>query len=206
MGNVIRVNKFGKVKQPTEADRRRATPISERDEGVVIGGTNTITLPFSVDTARLNNFLLFVDGHNLREDALNDFEFTNIRPNETSKNITLTATPGVDVDYLAINLGIEIPKSPTLSQIQSQLIDITPEVGQITVPNAATARTIALTFTQPDLNYAIGLTWFNSVDGSPAFQTILITNKTTTSFSLKWNSPTDTVNYKINYIVERFNP
>ncbi len=205
MGNVIQVNRFGKVKQPTEADRRRATPISERDEGIVTGGTNTIVLPFSVDTARLKNFFLFVDGHNLREGVSNDFEFNNIRPNGTSKDITLTATPGVDVDYLAMNLGIEIPKSPTLSQIQSQLADITPEVGQVTVLNAATTRTITLTVTQSDLNYAISLAWFNSVDANPQFQPIVIVSKSVGSFDLKWNSPTDSADYNINYIVERFN-
>ena len=130
MGNVIQVNKFGRVKQPTEADRRRATPITERDEGVVTGGTNTITLPFAVDTTRLKNFILTVDGDSLREGALNDFQFTAIQPNGTSKNISLTQTPVGDVNYIAIYLGIEIPKSPTLTQLQSQIIDINTELKQ----------------------------------------------------------------------------
>lgn len=42
---------------------------------------------------------------------------------------------------------------------------------------------------------------FDSTDSTPQFQPVTITARSSTGFTASWNSPTETVNYVLGYIV-----
>lgn len=62
---------------------------------------------------------------------------------------------------------------------------------------------LVITFPSPlsGTNYVPIVQFVNLVDASPQFQTILVSNKTTSGFTAIWNAPTDSANYRISYIV-----
>lgn len=48
-------------------------------------------------------------------------------------------------------------------------------------------------------SFVVTATFSNTVDASPIYQPVTVTNKTTTGFTAKWNNNTDTANYSLEY-------
>jgi hypothetical protein len=71
----------------------------------------------------------------------------------------------------------------------------TPTIGS-GVSNLSVVFSSALAST----SYAVTVTMENTTDANPQFQPVTVTAKSTTGFSVNWNAPTDSANYKLNYI------
>jgi hypothetical protein len=69
----------------------------------------------------------------------------------------------------------------------------------VTLGSGVSSGTVTLATPVSGTNYVVVAQIENLVDTNPIFQNLVITNKTTTGFSWKTNSPTDTTNYKISY-------
>lgn len=67
-------------------------------------------------------------------------------------------------------------------------------------------QTHAVTFSSDLLttNYAVIASITNTVDGSPIFLQIVDTIKASTGFTVTFNAPTDSANYKLEYIVGKY--
>lgn len=67
----------------------------------------------------------------------------------------------------------------------------------------AGVTSLAITFGTelPSSNYAIVCTWENTTSSFPQFQNAQITSRSTTGFTIAWPAPTDSSNYRINWIV-----
>jgi len=72
-------------------------------------------------------------------------------------------------------------------------------VGCDTVPSGVSTYTVTYTSPLPDTDYTINASWENTVDATPLFQPITITNKTVNGFTALWNSSLDTANYDLCY-------
>lgn len=76
----------------------------------------------------------------------------------------------------------------------------TPGVGATaTLGSGVTSATITFAVAQSGTNYVVLAQLTNLVDTNPEFQSLIITNKTTTGFTVKLNSPTDSANYSVDY-------
>lgn len=64
---------------------------------------------------------------------------------------------------------------------------------------------LAVTFSTPwsDANYSVLAVVENTVDPNPIFMQVMITAKTASGFTAKFNAPTDTLSYKLNYLVRK---
>lgn len=71
----------------------------------------------------------------------------------------------------------------------------------VSLSSGLLSTTVLLSSTLADTNYAVFCTIENSLDGSPEFLQFYIANKTTSSFDITFNAPTDTANYILNYLV-----
>ena len=72
--------------------------------------------------------------------------------------------------------------------------------GQDGVTSGVTSKVVTIAPAMPDGTFAVIATWQNTVDTSPVFQPIVITAQSTTSFTAKWNDPTDSASYEINWL------
>lgn len=63
------------------------------------------------------------------------------------------------------------------------------------------SKMIDLPIDYGNTNYAVFACMQNTVDGSPQFQTVYLSAKNNGNFTLEWEDPTDSVNYKIIYYV-----
>lgn len=77
--------------------------------------------------------------------------------------------------------------------------NIQTQVGESPVGLAQTSLTITLPIALSGTTYAPIAQLVDYVDGSPQFQPTVVTAKTTTTFTVQWNAPTDSANYKIAY-------
>ena len=91
MGRVKRLNSKVNAKQKTNADLPLNPKIVSTFEytAVTTASQTVITLPFSVEqiTNVKKNFEVIIDGAHLVEGASNDYQFTNIAPNNTKEEI-----------------------------------------------------------------------------------------------------------------------
>lgn len=74
---------------------------------------------------------------------------------------------------------------------------------EVAIPNGATTLTVVFPFALPTTNYVPSVQMINLLDANPQFQSPVVTNKTLTGFTVQWNSPTDSGNYLIDYLVPR---
>ncbi len=65
----------------------------------------------------------------------------------------------------------------------------------------ATQYTVNLSTPMPDLSYTVFAMLENDTDTLPQIQDVEVVSKTLTSFSFEWNSPLDSSNYSLNYII-----
>lgn len=77
-------------------------------------------------------------------------------------------------------------------------------VGESSIPFGNTSVTIVLPFPMTGTNYVVLPSWLNTVDPAPQFQPILITNKTSTTFTASWSLGVDSVNYSLDFQVAQF--
>lgn len=73
-------------------------------------------------------------------------------------------------------------------------------VGEAAVSLAANNPVVALPVPENGGNYGLVALLQNIVDADPQFQPIVIGPKTGTNFTVRFNSPTDSANYKISYL------
>ena len=71
--------------------------------------------------------------------------------------------------------------------------------GSTVLTNGVTSQVITISPAQPSTNYVVVATLVNLVDASPSFQPVLITAKTNSSFTVQFNSPLDSANYKLDW-------
>jgi len=77
-------------------------------------------------------------------------------------------------------------------------------IGESTIALGATSVTVSLPIALAGVNYSVIANLVNVVDGSPQFQPVTITAKTTTTFTASWNAPTDTADYRLAFQVAQF--
>ena len=73
--------------------------------------------------------------------------------------------------------------------------------GVESLASGISTKAITLSPPQSNTDYAIVANFNNSVDADPLHQPITITSKATSGFTLTWNSPTDSVNYSLEYSI-----
>jgi hypothetical protein len=71
--------------------------------------------------------------------------------------------------------------------------------GEIPLTQGATTVTVTLPIPQGGTNYSVVANFVNLIDASPQFQPICVVSKTANSFTLLFNSGTDSNNYRISY-------
>lgn len=71
---------------------------------------------------------------------------------------------------------------------------------EVSIPAAATSLVVTFPAALPSSAYVVLPQMVNTVDGTPDFQPLTITAKTAAGFTVTWNAPTDTANYKLAYI------
>jgi len=72
--------------------------------------------------------------------------------------------------------------------------------GTVNATNGSTQATVTFTTAFTSNSYAVIVQWVNTVDGSPLIEPLKITNKTAAGFTIKWNQPTDSVNYYVDFL------
>jgi hypothetical protein len=77
----------------------------------------------------------------------------------------------------------------------------TVDAGSVSIPqgNVSTTVTYSRGFDSAD-SYALVVNLTNTTDTSVQYQPVIVTSKTTTDFTAKWNAPLDSGNYKIDFI------
>lgn len=70
-------------------------------------------------------------------------------------------------------------------------------VGEQPLTTGQITTTVTLNIPQASTNYVVSAEMANYTDASPQFQPITVTNKTLTTFSVTWNMPVDTNNYRV---------
>lgn len=103
----------------------------------------------------------------------------------------------VDVRNLA---AVDIPIKPVVVP-QSEYL----RTGIVPLTAGDSSKTIVFSSPVFDTNYVPIVTMTNVVDASPLFQPLTVTAKTLAGFTVSWNMPLDTNNYKLNYFTTGLN-
>lgn len=75
------------------------------------------------------------------------------------------------------------------------------QVGEAVLSMGATTTTITIPIPLTSTTYVVVAELVNLTDITPQFQPVTITNKTNSTFTVTWNAPVDTANYRIAYQV-----
>jgi len=73
------------------------------------------------------------------------------------------------------------------------------QIGEFLVSSSATSATISPPIAFTSTNYVVVATMADYVDSNPQFQPLTVTSKTLSSFTVSWNAPTQTANYRISW-------
>ena len=76
--------------------------------------------------------------------------------------------------------------------------------GTETVGNGVSSKAVVINPPLADTNFSVVATISNTVDSGTQYQTPVITTKTTGGFTAKWNAPTDSANYVVEYQITNF--
>jgi len=76
--------------------------------------------------------------------------------------------------------------------------------GEKEIPDTADTLVISLPYTYAGTNYTIVATMVNIIDPNPQFQAVIVTAKTNLTFTVSWNSPVDSANYRLGFHVAQF--
>lgn len=77
-------------------------------------------------------------------------------------------------------------------------------VGEVNVPLAADSLVVTLPIALAGVNYSVIANLVNLVDGAPQFQPVTIVAKTASTFTVSWNAPTDSADYRLAFHVAEF--
>jgi hypothetical protein len=69
------------------------------------------------------------------------------------------------------------------------------------VTNGTTSKVVTIGATLANTNYKVSVNWENLTDTNPLYQPLVITAKTTTTFTVSWNLATDSANYSLDWLV-----
>lgn len=126
--------------------------------------------------------------------------FTNILdPTPQFQEITITAktTNGFTATWNA--------PTDSANYVLSYIVPVVQmNSGERPVNLADTSIVIALPVGLAGTNYVVVAGFVNLVDSGPQFQPIEVVSKTALDFTLRWNSPTDSANYRIAYHVAQY--
>lgn len=81
-------------------------------------------------------------------------------------------------------------------QLKSYSID-----QEVSVSSGVSSATVTFPAAIGNSTYRVAAWLFNSTDAEPQYQPLTVTARTSASFTVKFNAPTDSANYKIMYIV-----
>lgn len=73
--------------------------------------------------------------------------------------------------------------------------------GSVAVSSAVQTATITFSSPLANTNYAISVNMRNTTDTNPQYQPVVISAKSTTGVTVKWNANTDSANYFLEYTV-----
>ena len=73
--------------------------------------------------------------------------------------------------------------------------------GETAISSGVATVTVSLGTTLGSSNYYINAQLVNTTDANPQFQPVTITARTTTTFTAKWNDPTDSANYLLDWVI-----
>ncbi len=74
-----------------------------------------------------------------------------------------------------------------------------PQIAQVAIGSGVTSITVTLPIAMTTTSYVVLPNMVNTVDANPQFQPLVLTAKTTTTFTISWDHPTDTANYFLAY-------
>jgi hypothetical protein len=73
--------------------------------------------------------------------------------------------------------------------------------GETSIASAATSNTLTFPMPQPSATYGVIAQLQNTVDANPQFQSVVVTNQTSTGDVMYWNAPTGSANYVEAYML-----
>jgi hypothetical protein len=73
--------------------------------------------------------------------------------------------------------------------------------GEVALTSGTTSVTVTYPSVLPSLAYGVVCQLVNETDAEPQFQTVIITNKTLSGFTARWNAPLNDNNYLLDYVV-----
>lgn len=96
--------------------------------------------------------------------------------------------------------GFIAPTNNQLSTLTGSIMS-----GNQNIPNGNSS--VSVTFTTPyaDTTYSVSAHIINVTDGSPVFQPVVITAKSTTGFTASFNAPVDSANYALSWMALKGN-
>lgn len=176
------LGKFRKHENGSWTDLGGSSSSNSRSGNVSLGsGISQTTVVFS-SPLPTSNYVVIAEMEN-SVDANPQFQTVTITNKTTSG---FTAKWNSNTDSVNYSLSYIVPGALTA-------------IAEAAVPNSATTLTVTLNIPFNSSLYAVVASLQNVVDGSVQYQPVVITNKTPTSFTAKWNAPTDSANYVISY-------
>lgn len=76
--------------------------------------------------------------------------------------------------------------------------------GEVSIANGATELSVVFSSDLGTSDYSLSLSLINITDVSPQFLNKMITAKSSTGFTVKFDQPTDSANYKLTYLAHNF--
>lgn len=86
---------------------------------------------------------------------------------------------------------------------EAELVTAQVNTGPSSIGSGVTQLAVTFGTAFEDTNYTVTANMSNVTDSSPDFQPVVITSKSTTGFTAKWNAATPTANYKLEWIAMR---
>jgi hypothetical protein len=129
--------------------------------------------------------------------------FINLSPLTTAGDIIYennTPAParlpiGSTGQYLTVVSGLPSWTTLTLPSLTSLGV----RAGSQAVSSGSTSQAITFSSTLGSTGYAISACFVNTTDTNPQYQPITVTAQSATGFTAKWNAPTATANYTIQF-------
>ena len=78
------------------------------------------------------------------------------------------------------------------------------QIGETLLPSGVTSAVITIPIPLSTTSYVVVAEMVNMVDSVPQFQPVIVVAKTLSSFSVQWNVPTDSANYRLAFQVAAY--
>lgn len=163
---------------------RNVIPLFWAEGGVVY----TKFAPFLIDSSGGTVII----GEPLTQNAQTWLGLPSLNPDPTNHNYSSATTIAQGDDY---NTALGKLDAKVAGILNSTITDV------VTIPNGATSLTVTWGSTLPANTFTLNATMENQTDSDPQFQNVVVTAKSTTTFTVSWNAPTDSGNYFIDFIL-----